>query len=29
MDEITVRQRRILDYIKKTVQDRGYPPTVR
>lgn len=29
MDNITARQRRILDFISKTVQDRGYPPTVR
>jgi repressor LexA len=29
MDTITARQRRILDYIKSTVQERGYPPTVR
>lgn len=29
MDEITARQRRILEFIKKTVQDRGYPPTIR
>jgi repressor LexA len=29
MDEITARQRRILEFIRKTVEDRGYPPTVR
>ena len=29
MDAITPRQQRILEYIRKTVQDRGYPPTVR
>ena len=29
MDDITARQRRILEYIRKTVQERGYPPTVR
>ena len=29
MDEITPRQRRILDYIRRTIHDRGYPPTVR
>jgi len=29
MDEITPRQRRILEFIKKRVQERGYPPTVR
>jgi repressor LexA len=29
MEEVTPRQRRILDYIRRTVQDRGYPPTVR
>jgi repressor LexA len=29
MDDITARQRRILDYIRQTVQRRGYPPTVR
>jgi repressor LexA len=29
MDEITARQRRILEFIRKTVHDRGYPPTVR
>ncbi|MGH2711782.1 MAG: transcriptional repressor LexA [Actinomycetota bacterium] len=26
---MTPRQRRILDYIRRTVHDRGYPPTVR
>jgi repressor LexA len=29
MDKITARQQRILDFIKRTVEDRGYPPTVR
>jgi repressor LexA len=29
MEDITSRQRRILEFIRKTVQDRGYPPTVR
>ena len=29
MDEMTARQRRILDFIHETVQARGYPPTVR
>jgi repressor LexA len=29
MSEVTARQRRIIDYIKRTVQERGYPPTVR
>ncbi len=29
MDSITARQQRILDFIKRTVDDRGYPPTVR
>jgi repressor LexA len=29
MEEVTPRQRRILDYIRRAVQDRGYPPTVR
>jgi repressor LexA len=29
LDQITARQRRILEFIRKTVQDRGYPPTVR
>jgi repressor LexA len=29
MDDMTARQRRILDYIRATVRDRGYPPTVR
>jgi repressor LexA len=28
-DYITARQQRILDFIARTVQDRGYPPTVR
>ena len=29
MEDVTARQRRILDYIRMTVRDRGYPPTVR
>jgi repressor LexA len=29
MDELTARQQRIVEYIRRTVQDRGYPPTVR
>ena len=29
MSDITPRQQRILDFISKTVQERGYPPTVR
>ncbi|HEV8571719.1 MAG TPA: transcriptional repressor LexA [Actinomycetota bacterium] len=29
MDDLTPRQRRILDYIQRTVRERGYPPTVR
>jgi repressor LexA len=29
MDDLTPRQQRILEYIRQTVQDRGYPPTVR
>jgi repressor LexA len=29
MDDVTTRQRRIIEFIKRTVQDRGYPPTVR
>jgi repressor LexA len=29
MAGITTRQQRILDFIAKTVHDRGYPPTVR
>jgi repressor LexA len=29
MDDITARQRRIIEFIRKTVRDRGYPPTVR
>ncbi|HEX2267044.1 MAG TPA: transcriptional repressor LexA [Actinomycetota bacterium] len=29
METITARQQRILDFIKRTVDDRGYPPTVR
>lgn len=29
MEDITPRQRRILDFIRDTVERRGYPPTVR
>src|SRR5256714_12787197 len=29
MDDLTARQRRILDVIRATVRERGYPPTVR
>jgi repressor LexA len=29
MDDLTARQKRILEYIRRTVQERGYPPTVR
>jgi repressor LexA len=29
MDELTARQRRILEVIRSTVRERGYPPTVR
>src|SRR2546426_11441360 len=29
MENVTTRQRRILDFIRDTVQARGYPPTVR
>src|SRR5918996_3625816 len=29
MDELTPRQQRIVEFIRRTVQDRGYPPTVR
>jgi repressor LexA len=29
MDDLTPRQRRILDYIQHAVRERGYPPTVR
>ena len=29
MDDLTARQRRILEFIRATVRDRGYPPTVR
>jgi repressor LexA len=29
MENITARQHRILDFIRETVQARGYPPTVR
>jgi repressor LexA len=28
-NDLTARQRRILDFISETVHDRGYPPTVR
>ena len=26
---LTARQRRILEFIRETVRERGYPPTVR
>jgi repressor LexA len=29
MDDLSARQRRILEFIRATVRDRGYPPTVR
>src|SRR3972149_8345815 len=29
MDDLTARQRRILEFIAKTVREMGYPPTVR
>ena len=29
MSDITSRQQRILDFIERTVRERGYPPTVR
>lgn len=29
MDQVTARQQRIIDFIRETVADRGYPPTVR
>jgi repressor LexA len=29
MDQLTARQHRILQYIRRTVDERGYPPTVR
>jgi repressor LexA len=29
MEEMTARQRRILEFIRRTVRSRGYPPTVR
>jgi repressor LexA len=29
MDQVTPRQRRIVEFIRQTVRDRGYPPTVR
>jgi repressor LexA len=29
MDDLTPRQRRIIDFIRATVRERGYPPTVR
>lgn len=29
MDDLTSRQRRILEHIQETVRERGYPPTVR
>ena len=28
-DGLTPRQQRILDFIARTVRERGYPPTVR
>jgi repressor LexA len=29
MEELTHRQQRIVEFIRRTVQERGYPPTVR
>jgi len=29
MDDLTPRQRRIVEFIKETLRERGYPPTVR
>ena len=29
MDTVTPRQRRIIEFIRRTVRERGYPPTVR
>src|SRR3972149_5187071 len=29
MDDLTARQRRLLEFIAETVRERGYPPTVR
>jgi repressor LexA len=29
MDDLTARQRRILDFIRSATRERGYPPTVR
>jgi repressor LexA len=29
MDDVTPRQQRILEHIRRTVQERGYPPSVR
>lgn len=29
VEDITARQRRIIEFIRRTVRDRGYPPTVR
>jgi len=29
MDDLSARQRRILEFIRATVRERGYPPTVR
>jgi repressor LexA len=29
MEDITARQRRIIEFIRRTVRERGYPPTVR
>ena len=29
MERMTARQQRILEFIRRTVRERGYPPTVR
>ncbi|MGH2740790.1 MAG: transcriptional repressor LexA [Actinomycetota bacterium] len=29
MEHVTLRQQRILEFIRRTVEERGYPPTVR
>ena len=29
MEELTERQKAILSFIKKEIQDKGYPPSVR
>jgi repressor LexA len=29
MDQVTARQQRILEFIRRTLDERGYPPTVR